>query len=264
MSGVVVGVASASVSAPAVRWASTEAGLRGLELTLVHAWPTPIDLTVELTRDCLPDLEGSAISCAVHGRPEAVLLAQDADLLVLGTRLGAHHVSHLTKSCMHHAACPVVVVPDEVHAPYGRVVVGVCGTDASMAALRWAADAARLRDAELVVVYAWQLHPESARDALRPMRSMPRQQKLAEDQVRAWVREVLGHDEVEIHAPHGAPLDSLLARSGDADLIVLGRHAHAGIGRLLHGSLGDDLGGLAPCPVAAIPGGDQIHATSHG
>jgi nucleotide-binding universal stress UspA family protein len=260
LSGVVVGVTGSDGSGPAVRWASSEAALRGLDLTLVHAWGEPVDLSVELAADCLPGLSGGATACAIHGRPEAVLLAQRADLLVLGSRMGAHHVSHLTRSCMHHAASAVVVVPDHERAPVGRVVVGVCGTDASRAALRWAADAAALRGADLVVVHAWQVHASSPLTALMPARAQPRQQEEAIERVRAWVREVLGRDDVEMHAPHGGPLDGLLAHSEDADLIVLGRHTHAGIGRLLHGALGDDLGGLAPCPVAAIPGGDQLDA----
>jgi nucleotide-binding universal stress UspA family protein len=34
----------------------------------------------------------------------------------------------------------------------------------------------------------------------------------------------------------------------------LGRGEHTGMGRLFHGAVGDDLGGLVPCPVAIVPG----------
>ena len=39
----------------------------------------------------------------------------------------------------------------------GLIAVGSDGSPASVAALRWAADLARLRDAEIVVVRAWHI-----------------------------------------------------------------------------------------------------------
>ena len=41
----------------------------------------------------------------------------------------------------------------------GAIVVGVDGSEASDAALRWAAEEARLRSAPLVAVYAWSFIP---------------------------------------------------------------------------------------------------------
>jgi nucleotide-binding universal stress UspA family protein len=64
---------------------------------------------------------------------------------------------------------------------------------------------------------------------------------------------MLGRVDVEVHAPHGGPLDAILELSTDVDLIVLGRATHSGAGRLLNGAVSDDLSGLAPCPVAVIP-----------
>jgi nucleotide-binding universal stress UspA family protein len=88
---------------------------------------------------------------AVPGSAGRALLdtATGADLLVVGARgrgalrglLGS--VSH---QCVHHAACPVVVVPGGEAVPsaasWERVVVGVDGSDASAAALRWALEEA--------------------------------------------------------------------------------------------------------------------------
>ena len=254
MAGVVVGVSRTDASRPALRWASAEAAVRGLRLTLVHAWDEPVDLSVRLPPESLPDVSAAVTSCAVHGRAAAVLLAAQPDLLVLGAHAGAHHVAPLTRSCLQHAACPVVVVPDAERPATGRVVVGVSDTRASRLALRWAAETVVLRGAELVVVHAWQLHPTTARDLLLPAGALPAQQAASLHRLRGWVYAELGTAVVEMHAPHGGPLEGLLDHSDDADLIVLGRHTHSGLAKVFHGALSDDLIGLAPCPVAVIPG----------
>lgn len=253
MAGVVVGVHHADACGAAVRWASAAAELRGLPLALVHAWNEPLDLTVELGPVTLPDLAGPAASCAVHGPPAAALLAHRPDLLVLGGHHGARHLGHVTRTCLHHATCPVVVVPDTEQSPAGRIAVGVCGTEASHTALRWAAREAQLRHADLLVCYAWQFHPSSVRDLLHSERLRPVQQGAALGRLRQWVDRALGAQQIEVQVTHGGPLDGLLEASAGVDLIVVGGSAHSGPGRLLHGVVSDDLSGLAPCPIAVIP-----------
>lgn len=253
MAGVVVGMHASGNSAAAVRWASDEAALRGIPLTLVHAWDEPLELDVQLEPGDLPELAGAARSCAVHGRAAAALLAQQPELLVLGRHTSAGHVSRLTRACVHHAACPVVVVPSHPRDPAGRLVVGVCGTRASGTALRWACDEATRRDLRLVVVHVWQVQPSSARELLRPARAVPAQRQKADRDLRDWVTFVLGSAQAELRTVHGPPLDELLAASAQADLLVLGRSVHRGLGRLLNSSVGDDLTALAACPTAVVP-----------
>jgi len=254
MPGVVVGVHHAGTSRTAVRWASTAAELRGLPLTLMHAWDEPLDLTVDLGPRSLPDLLGPATSCAVHGGTEAVLLACHPELLVLGEHHGARHLGRLTRGCLDHVTCPVVVVPDTEQPQTGRILVGVCGTRASDAALRWAAEEARLRRAELVVCYVWQVHPGSLQDVLHPGRVLPAQATAAGDRIDHWVQQVTGLCQIEVQVTHGGPLDGLLNASTGADLVVVGRNVHRRLNRLLHAAVSDDLTGLAPCPVVVTPG----------
>ncbi len=256
MTGVVVGVRHPAGSSGAVRWASAAAELRGLSLTLVHVWDEPLDLAVDLDPESLPDLVGRATSCAVHGSAVAALLSREPELLVLGRYQRAGRLTHIARQCLHHAACPLVVVPDTERLLTGRVVVGVCGTEASRVALRWASREARLRHAELLVCYAWQIRPGSAGDVLRPARAVPVQQAAAHRRLSRWVVQVLGPRQVEVQLTHGGPLDGLLEASADADLVVVGSSVHAGRGRLLHSAVSDDLCGLAACPVAVIPRGD--------
>lgn len=253
MAGVVVGVHHAKASGAAVRWASEAAALRGSPLTLVHAWSEPLDLTVDLDPVSLPDLVGPATSSAVHATAATALLACDPELLVLGGHRGARHRSHLTRTCLQHASCPVVVVPDTEQSPAGRVVVGTSGSEGSMVALRWAAEEAQLRHATLLVCYAWALHSSSAQDLRRPTRAIAAQQAAACSLIHQWLRQIPRLQQIEVQLTHGGPLDGLLEASTNADLLVVGRSDHTGLSRLLNGGVSNDLSGLAPCPVAVIP-----------
>lgn len=255
MAGVVVGVKQTADGA-AVRWASAEAAVRGLPLQLVHAWTEPLDLSVRLGPESLPDLVGNATAHAIRGEAASVLLSRRPELLVLGGHGGRRRPSKLTRACVRHAECTVVVVPDAERRPTGRVVAAVSFGETSRTALRWAAAEADRRCARLVVVHAWQVHPASAAEVLQPSRAIPMQRGAAQTRLRSWVRVVLGADvkvEIEVEAAHGGPLDALLDLGGGADLIVLGRRAHSGVSRLLHDALGNDLTSLAPCPVAVVP-----------
>jgi nucleotide-binding universal stress UspA family protein len=254
MAGVVVGVSRDGGSRPAVHWACGEAALRDLPLSLVHAWDEPLDLSIELASGSLPDVTFPATSHAARGNVPAVLLAQQPDVLVLGGHEGTPRLSGITRACLHRAWFPVVIVPASRPRATRRVVVGLNGSAASGAALAWAAQEARLRLADLVVVHIWQVHACSTAQVLRPARAIPLQQRAAQDRLRTWVQAQLGWVDMELHALHGGPLDRLLEVSVDAELLVLGHGVHAGFGRFLHAAVSDDLSALTPCPVAVIPG----------
>jgi nucleotide-binding universal stress UspA family protein len=219
----------------------------------VHAWDEPVAVAVELDPTDLPELQGPAMSQALPGSVASVLLAQQADLLVLGGRASARHPTHLMRSLLHSTRCPVVVL-HETDAPAGeRVVVGVGGTEASRLALRWAADEAWLRQLPLTVVHAWQVHPTSTTDVLHPARAVPSQGRHAQTRLAGWVQAVLGQRPVELVLSHGPRLEALLEVSEGADLVVLGRSPHSSLDRVVHGAVGDDVSALAGCPVVIVP-----------
>jgi len=254
---VVVGASGSASSSAAVRWAAAEAALRSEPLTLVHAWDVPLGVSVDLAPGGHPDADLAATSVAVHGEAADVLLAQDASVLVLGPGPVRDRLSPLVRRMLHEAAVPVVVVHGSPRRTAGRVVVGVCGTAASRGALRWAAEEARLRAAELVVVHAWQVHPTSVAEVFQPARAVPHQQGPAVDRLRAWVEETLGPAgtaDVRLRAEHGGTLDGLLDAAIEADLLVLGRSEHGALHRLVLGAVGDDVSSLARCAVAVVPG----------
>jgi nucleotide-binding universal stress UspA family protein len=254
--GIVVGASGSRGSSAAVRWAADEAALRAERLLLVHAWSLPLSVTVDLPPGAHPDIGTAATSAAVMGDPADVLLGVDADLLVVGPGPVRDRLSPLARRLLHESRQPVVVVHGAPRGRTGRVVVGVCGTAASAQALRWAAEEARLRSADLVVVHAWQVHPTSLTEVFLPARAVAGQQGPVVDRLRTWVHATLGSrapTDVRLRAEHGGSLDGLLDAATEADLLVLGRSEHGALHRLVLGAVGDDVGGLARCPVAVVP-----------
>lgn len=135
---IVVGVDGSEPSKAALKWAAQQAQLTHAELIAVTAWEMPINygwtaiylpdidlhhdsqLTLERTvKEALGDHEGLAMRIFVkEGHPAVVLLRMSAkaDLLVLGSRGRGAFTGMLLGSvsdhCVHHAACPVVIVRD--------------------------------------------------------------------------------------------------------------------------------------------------------
>ncbi|MCK9894153.1 universal stress protein [Frankia sp. AgB32] len=135
---VVVGVDGSHLSIEALRFAAREARLRGAVLRVVHAWtPVPvgypavyIGVDFEAAEKAARGVLDACVAAGVGDRgdlavedllvtggatPALLSAAGDAQLLVVGSRghggfaellLGS--VSH---QCLHHAPCPVAVVP---------------------------------------------------------------------------------------------------------------------------------------------------------
>lgn len=139
---IVVGVDGSDGSRHALRWALEQAELRGAELEVVEAWEIPYvwaqgwntawadDQEVLAKRteeeagalldsvlDGRPRPEGTRITAA-QGEPAYMLLqkAEGASMLVLGTRgrggFSRMLLGSVSTTCVQHAPCPVVVVPD--------------------------------------------------------------------------------------------------------------------------------------------------------
>jgi nucleotide-binding universal stress UspA family protein len=133
-----------------------------------------------------------------------------------------------------------------------RVVVGVSGSRSSIAALCWAAREAERRHGLLVAVLAWQ-PPLAAYYAVAALHhDQTKQQEAADIKLAALVREAFGNtvpsnllpEVVKDTAEH-----ALIARSADADLLVLGTTSRIGrsLGPVIRACLG-----RASCPVVII------------
>ncbi|MFC0037174.1 universal stress protein [Actinomadura rayongensis] len=277
--GVVVGYDGSAASETALRWAAREARLRGLPLTVCHAWEIfmaagpmafPVADLEAAAREVLSG--GAARARALHpdvhaelGRgPAAQILlraAAGADLLVVGSRghggfagllLGA-----VPAQVAGHASCPVVVVRADSPAGDGTVVVGVDGSASSVEALAAAFAVADARGAPLLALLArpaaeasGTFGPPVDADGIAGLAA----ERLARllDPWRAEYPNVAVQSEVVT----GAPRDVLLAAAKDAGLIVVGSRGTGGFRGLLLGSVSEALLHHAPCPVAVAPARD--------
>ncbi|MBP2704089.1 universal stress protein [Microbispora sp. RL4-1S] len=104
-----------------------------------------------------------------------------------------------------------------------KIVVGINGSIASQAALRWAAAEGALRGARVEAVYAWEwtsgLHAYYAPLSKRTSREDER--RAAMDVAERAVRELGGGDVAPV-VVEGPPAQVLLRATDDAELLVLG------------------------------------------
>ena len=149
MPGVTVGVDGSDHSRYALRWAMQEAVLRHVPLTVLTVHPDPVrpatgiywGLRTYPENSFDPDLVRAAVEELVdkvaseiggtvpdvtvsvatgNAAEELVRASRDADTLVLGSRGGGGFarllLGSVTRQVMHHAECPVVVVPGTLQA----------------------------------------------------------------------------------------------------------------------------------------------------
>ncbi|MCC9307819.1 universal stress protein [Kitasatospora sp. RB6PN24] len=179
---IIAGYDCSDASRAATDWAAREAGLRGLPLELLQAWPWPpgrplgtgqaerwgreqLAVRADQIRTAHPGLEVRAHHTAQDAVGLLLAAGDRAALLVLGSRgLGALRgflVGSVSQQVLVRAACPVVLVrnpadgqpePDTA----GRdVMVGLDPARPCDCVLGFAFEAAALRQAPLTAVHAW-------------------------------------------------------------------------------------------------------------
>ncbi|WP_167450191.1 universal stress protein [Streptomyces hyaluromycini] len=138
------------------------------------------------------------------------------------------------------------------------IVVGVDGSEASLAALRWAAEQASSMHADVIAVHAWE--PAGARFASYapvPVRPTAAEQRAeAARMLAAAVREVLGPRSgrsIRVVVVEGPPARVLPARASGALLLALGRSAYAQRELPALGTVGRACVRCATVPVVMVP-----------
>lgn len=136
----------------------------------------------------------------------------------------------------------------------GRIVVGVDGSAAARTALRWAVRQARLTDAVLDAVIAWEFPIFSLGQVLLPPEDP---ETIAGRRLAEAVRETVGPDpgvDVRQHALAGHPAQVLAETATGAGLLVVGSRGHGAFAAALLGSVAQYCVQHAPCPVVVVRG----------
>jgi nucleotide-binding universal stress UspA family protein len=130
---VIVGVDGSPHGAAALRWALADAAEHGGEVTAVLAWQLPFvsipgafdrdqlaksysEFLLKTVAEIAPAPEVPLHTVVAEGDPIEALVAaaEDADLLVLGTRgrspFAGLLLGSVSQACAAHASCPVVLV----------------------------------------------------------------------------------------------------------------------------------------------------------
>jgi nucleotide-binding universal stress UspA family protein len=145
-----------------------------------------------------------------------------------------------------------------------RIVVGVSGSAASLTALRWAADEARLRGADLNVVRAWDPARHAAPYAVSGhLPTCDEDHAAARDGLAAAMRGAFGSgapDRVTPELAEGVPERVLVGRSADADLLVLGVTSQAWLAGRSAGPVVRACLAHASCPVVLVGAANSGHA----
>ncbi|MFF0777326.1 universal stress protein [Streptomyces sp. NPDC003720] len=290
---VIAAVDGSEDSRRALEWAVDAARRRAAPLRVVHvrqyaAWgqadvlvagpaaPEEGDPVLDEVRARLRDGADApgAEYVAVEGVPGAVLpeLGAEAQLLVLGSRGRGGFASLLLGSnslaAARDADCPVVVVPRPGReipegAPAGpgpRVVVGLHADSPDPAGLAFAYTEAALRRARVQVIaaYPWPTQTWSAPGQTVPP---PVDRDAVEHETHSLVEGFLAPHRVrhpgvdtEVRVLPGDAAGHLVTASGNADLVVVGRHRR----RLLAparmmGSVTQAVLLHAVCPIAVVP-----------
>ncbi len=272
----VVGVDGSEQSKRALRWAASAAERTGVPLRIVEAWTYPALAVLQpavaslgsaeemdartrddldaFVKDELGDVPQFATTQALRG-PAAAAILQNVgpdSVLVLGARgrggFAGLVLGSVSRECIEHAPCPVVIVQHErgVGAGCGPLVVGKDGSPNSARALDWAL---ALRDhvgGEVVALYAWTAQVSEVRPKLRE-----RLRNEARAKTASWEA---GHDirTVEVEGDPRAELISA-ANEMNASMLVVGLRGESRLRGLILGGVTAYVISESSTTVAVIP-----------
>jgi nucleotide-binding universal stress UspA family protein len=286
--GILVCVDGSAASDAAVVWATREAMMRQLPITLMHAVsPVVVGWPVGQLYTAMPDWQKETGQHALdqarktlsasRNEPESpeirtemvyssivpalIEASKDAWMIVAGSQgLGALRrllLGSVTTALRHHAHCQVAVIhADEDMAPdlNAPVLVGIDGSPASEAAIALAFDEASRRGVELAALHAW------SDVGVFPMLGMDwrdseaKGQEILAERLAGWQEQY-----PDVHVKRlifcDKPSRWLLKEAERAQLVVVGSHGRGGFAGMLLGSVSSRVAQSATVPVVVVRGG---------
>ena len=268
----------------ALHYAVQQARTRRADLRILHVIPMaapmpplrpvePADLepyarqvlthAAERVRDLAPGVAVSSM-LARGGRVSAIAEGStDAQLLVVG-RESTHGLERLltgatTAGVASNAHCPVVVVPGDWRPRSheeagGTVVVGIRRSDDASHLMAAAYEQAKLLDASITVVHAWEL-PDPYLDRIeartRAEDWQAQGEQVLDEALGSW-RDQYPHVPIDVRVVHGHAASVLVAAAKAADLLVVRRaHEHRPVDHL--GATVRAVLLASPAPVEVVP-----------
>ena len=280
----IVGFDGSQAARSALRWAGNAAALRDCAVRVVSSYTVPpvVDyygvgpvVMDSAQTSALRDACAAALHEAVteevkahpalgfdyrveSASPADVLIAESANarLLVVGSNGAGPTRSFLLGSVnydvLHASECPVAVVPATVRPQVGRIAVAIDGSKAACRALEWAIAEADRRDADLLVVHAWQYPYESTSERFERGRDIA--QVDAATVIEEATRKAAGRRAgvVDSHLVEGSAVEVVLDVADRVDLVVVGSRGRGGFKSMLLGSVAISVAGGATCPVIVV------------
>jgi nucleotide-binding universal stress UspA family protein len=181
-----------------------------------------------------------------------------ASLVVVGRHGAGFHpwLGNVAQAVVHHAACPVVVVPGgPAPAVNGPILVGVDGSPEAAQAVRWAHAEADRRSLPLLALLAWPLLEQLAHRRPGDL-ELPYDEEQARRSLDHALRAALGSDAESVGQRTVGALatDALLEHARRSTLTVVGARGLGGFEGLLVGSVSQRLVQSAPTPVVVVRG----------
>ncbi|WP_039891099.1 universal stress protein [Mycobacterium xenopi] len=281
--GILVGIDGSAESDAAIRWATRDAAMRDLPVTLMHViepvpdWPTParqaeiVEAWEQNARDVVERARKTAQAAiapsdcprldteVVHSPIVPMLIGAScrAQMIVVGSRgmsaLGRFLLGSVSTGVLHHAHCPVAIIhaDADVIDDKAPVLVGVDGSPASEGAIELAFDEASRRRVHLVALHAWSdvgVFPILGMD----WRDYETQgAEVLAERLAGW-QERYPDVRVERRLVCDKPAHWLIEESAHAQLVVVGSRGRGGFPGMLLGSVSSALAQSAQAPLIVV------------
>jgi nucleotide-binding universal stress UspA family protein len=134
-----------------------------------------------------------------------------------------------------------------------RIVVGIDGSECSVAALQWAAQQAHLTGSTLAVVMSWEWPNSYGYGYILPDNYNPESDahKMLEDAIEK-VRGAFDGVQFDPVVVEGHPAPALVEAARGADLLVVGSRGHGEFSGMLLGSVSEYCTHHVSCPITVV------------